>query len=31
MEVKDKKFMKTIAAAYKTVKPLNDFLTEAIH
>ena len=31
VEVKDKKFMKTIIDMYKTLKPLNDFLTEAIH
>ena len=29
-EVKDKKFMKTVIDAYKTAKPLNDFLKEAI-
>lgn len=29
-EVLDKKFMKTVVAAYKTAKPLNDFLKEAI-
>ena len=29
-EVKDKKFMKTVIDTYKTAKPLNDFLKEAI-
>lgn len=29
-EVLDKKFMKTVIDAYKTAKPLNDFLKEAI-
>lgn len=29
-EVKDKKFMKTVIDTYKTAKPLNDFLREAI-
>ena len=29
-EVMDKKFMKTVIDAYKTAKPLNDFLKEAI-
>lgn len=29
-EVKDKKFMKTVIDAYKTAKPLNDFLKESI-
>lgn len=28
--VKDKKFQKTAASAFKTIKPLNDFLQEAI-
>lgn len=28
--VKDKKFLKTVSDAFKTVKPLNDFLMEAI-
>ncbi len=31
VEVKDKMFMKTIITIYKMVKPLNDFLAEAIH
>jgi uncharacterized protein (TIGR02453 family) len=29
-QVKDKKFMKTVIDTYKTAKPLNDFLKEAI-
>lgn len=29
-EVKDKKFLKTVSATCKTLKPLNDFLKEAI-
>lgn len=29
-EVKDKKFLKTVIDTYKTAKPLNDFLKEAI-
>jgi hypothetical protein len=29
--VKDKKFMKTVTDSFKTLKPLNDFLTEALH
>ncbi len=29
-EVKDKKFLKTVINTYKTAKPLNDFLKEAI-
>ncbi len=31
VEVKDKKFMKTIVESFKALKPLNDFLTEALH
>lgn len=30
-EVKDKKFMRTVIETYKTAKPLNDFLKEAIN
>ena len=30
VEVKDKKFLKTVADACKTIKPLNDFLKEAL-
>lgn len=31
VEVKDKKFLKTLADSCKTLKPLNAFLTEALH
>ncbi|MBK5279780.1 MAG: DUF2461 domain-containing protein [Bacteroidia bacterium] len=31
IEVKDKKFIKTIAGACRTLKPLNDFLKNALH